>query len=73
MPDSLMAALMPLTGVNVTYGNDYRQLACGPVVAAGHVNAAVDSVVPTMKSLVGGSTVLPTLPTPRAVTLTLAR
>ena len=64
MLDSAVAALMPLTGVNVTHGNDYRQLACGPVVAAGHVSSAVDSVVPTMKSLVGGSTVLPTLPTP---------
>ena len=50
---------MPLTGVNVTdgKGNDYRQLACGPVFAAGHVNAAIDSVVPTLSSLVGGSKV----------------
>ena len=59
MPNSRVAALMPLTGVNVTYGkgNDYRQLACGPVFAAGHVNAAIDSVVPTLSSLVGGSKV----------------
>jgi len=59
MPNSRVAALMPLTGVNVTNGkgNDYRQLACGPVFAAGHVNAAIDSVVPTLSSLVGGSKV----------------
>ena len=59
MPNSRVAALMPLTGVNVANGkgNDYRQLACGPVFAAGHVNAAIDSVVPTLSSLVGGSKV----------------
>ena len=58
MPNSVIAALMPLTGENVTYGNDRRQLACGPVVAAGHINAAIESVVPTLQSLVGNSTVL---------------
>lgn len=54
---NLVGALMPLTGDNVTFGNDYRQLACGPLFAAGHVNAANDSVVPSLKSLVSGSQV----------------
>ena len=52
-----VGALVPLTGDGVTFGNDYRQLACGPLFAAGHINAANDSVVPSLKSLVGGSTV----------------
>ena len=56
MPN-LVGALMPLTRDNVAFGNDYRQLACGPLFAAGHVNAANDSVVPSLKSLVGGSEV----------------
>ena len=60
MPNSVIAALMPLTGEGggVTYGNDRRQLACGPVVAAGHIRRADTSVVPTLMSLVGNSTVL---------------
>ena len=33
MPN-LLGALMPLTGDNLTFGNDYRQLACGPLFAA---------------------------------------
>ena len=52
-----VGTLVPLTGDGVTFGNDYRQLACGPLFAAGHINAANDSVVPSLKSLVGGSTV----------------
>ena len=59
-----VGALVPLTGDGVTFGNDYRQLACGPLFAAGHINAANDSVVPSLKSLVGGSTVDHTLHTP---------
>ena len=52
-----VGVLVPLTGDGVTFGNDYRQLACGPLFAAGHINAANDSVVPSLKSLVGGSQV----------------
>ena len=56
MPN-LLGALMQLTRDDMTFGNDFRQLACGPLFAARHVNAANDSVVPSLKSLVGGSTV----------------
>jgi hypothetical protein len=60
MPN-LVGALVLLTNDGMTFGNDFRQLACGPLFAAGHVNAANDSVVPNLKSLVGGSQVpLPT-------------
>lgn len=61
MPNSIIA-VMPLTNDRgEAYGNDYRQLACGPVVAAHHVNAATDSVVPTLSSLVGGGSTFATL------------
>ena len=74
MPN-LLGALMPLTGDNVTFGNNYRQLACGPLFAAGHINAANDSVVPSLKSLVGGTgSEVPArtaLGQPRAVPITL--
>ena len=56
MPN-LLGALMQLTRDDMTFGNDFRQLACGPLFAARHVNAANDSVVPSLKSLVGGSQV----------------
>ena len=60
MPN-LVGALVLLTNDGMTFGNDFRQLACGPLFAAGHVNTANDSVVPNLKSLVGGSQVpLPT-------------
>ena len=68
-----VGTLVPLTGDGVTFGNDYRQLACGPLFAARHVNAANDSVVPSLKSLVGGSEVpaRTALGQPRAVPITL--
>ena len=56
MPN-LLGALMQLTRDDMTFGNDFRQLACGPLFAARHVNAANDSVVPSLKSLVNGSQV----------------
>ena len=69
MPDSI-TALMPLTSGGVDYGNHYRQLACGPVVAANHVNAANNSVVPSLSSLVSGTVCWLTLSL--TLTLTLA-
>ena len=61
MPNSI-TAVMPLTNVDgQTYGNDYHQLACGAVVAASHVNAATNSVVPTLSSLVSGGSTVETL------------
>ena len=61
MPNSI-TVVTPLTyGRGEAYGNEYRQLACGPVVAASHVNAAIDSVVPTLSSLVGGGSTVATL------------
>ena len=64
---------MQLKRDDMTFGNDFRQLACGPLFAAGHVNAANDSVVPSLKSLVGGSEVpaRTALGQPRAVPITL--